>query len=197
MKVSTFVPIIVLGLAFNLVVIVLVAKNKSLRTPTNLLIANMATADFLTLLIGPSLFMVHDFYQNYELGAVGCRMEGFLQGALLVSAVLNLSAISYDRLSSVVLPIDSRFKLNVKRTKIIMAMTWIAGFSFAIPLAVFRKYKQRVWKNFVEKYCRENQNVLPKYWYFLIAVLVWLPLCTMVVSYTAIFVKVSPWTCVR
>ncbi|KAL5288015.1 hypothetical protein ACFFRR_008700 [Megaselia abdita] len=190
-KVSTFVPIILFGLAFNLIIIILVAKNKSLRTPTNLLIANMASADFLTLLIGPILFMIHDFYQNYELGAVGCRLEGFLEGAFLVTAVLNLSAISYDRLSSIVLPMYSKFKLNVKRTKIVMAITWMIGFSFAIPLAVFRKYKQRIWKNFVEKYCKENQNVLPEYWYVLISVLVWLPLCSMVISYTAIFIKLA------
>lgn len=188
-KVSTFIPIIVFGLTFNLIIIALLAKNKSLRTPTNLLIANMALADFLTLLIGPILFMVHDFYQNYELGAVGCRLEGFLEGSFLVAAVLNLSAISYDRLSSIVLPIS--FRMNVKRTKIVMAITWIVGFSFAVPLIVFRKYKQRVWKNFVEKYCKENQHVLVDYWYVLISVLVWLPLCSMVVSYSAIFIKVG------
>lgn len=189
MKVSTFIPIIVFGLAFNFIIIVLLAKNKSLRTPTNLLIANMALADFLTLLIGPILFMVHDFYQNYELGAVGCRLEGFLEGSFLITAVLNLSAISYDRLSSIVLP--TRFRMNVKRAKIVMVITWIVGFIFAVPLIIFRNYKERVWKNFVEKYCKENQHVLLDYWYVLISLLVWLPLCSMVVSYAAIFVKVS------
>lgn len=190
MKVVTFIPIIISGLIFNSIIIILLAKNKSLRNPTNMLIGNMATADFLTLLMGPAFFMVHDFFQNYQLGAVGCRLEGFLEGAFLVTAVLNLSAISYDRLSSIVLPINSKFKLNVKKTRFVMAATWLAGFSFAIPLAVFRKYKRRVWKNFVEKYCKENQNILNTYWYFLISVLVWLPLCVMVISYTAIFIKV-------
>lgn len=150
----------------------------------------MAVADFLTLLMGPAFFMVHDFFQNYQLGAAGCRLEGFLEGTFLVVAVLNLLSISYDRLSTVVFHPNSGFKLNAKRTKVLMALTWLAGFSFAIPLAVFRNYETRVWKNFVEKYCKENQRILNIYWYALISVLVWLPLCVMVITYTAILIKV-------
>ena len=40
-------------------------------------------------------------------------------------------------------------------------------------------------------YCKENPQILPKYWYVLITVMVWLPLGIMLICYSAIFYKVN------
>lgn len=139
LKVATFVPIIVFGLIGNFLLITIVMRNRSLKTPTNLLIANMAAADLATLLICPIMVMYRDFFQNYELGAIGCKMEGFLQASLLITGVLNLCAVSYDRLTAIVLPQETR--LTIMGAKFVMLTTWIVGFIFAIPLIIFRTYK--------------------------------------------------------
>uniref|UniRef100_A0A1B0CUX5 Putative 7 transmembrane receptor n=1 Tax=Lutzomyia longipalpis TaxID=7200 RepID=A0A1B0CUX5_LUTLO len=47
----------------------------------------MAAADLATLLFCPAMFMVNDFFQNYELGEIGCKIEGFLLGAFLLTAM--------------------------------------------------------------------------------------------------------------
>lgn len=57
-----------------------IIRNRALQTPTNMLLANMAVADFFVLTICPILFMFKDFYQNFLLGTVGCKMEGYVQG---------------------------------------------------------------------------------------------------------------------
>lgn len=54
----------------------------------------------------------------------------------------------------------------------------------------FNLQKVRYWKNFTEMYCKENTTILPKYWYVLITVMVWLPLAIMLICYSAIFYKV-------
>ncbi|XP_022224654.2 neuropeptide Y receptor type 2 [Drosophila obscura] len=188
-KICTFVPLIGFGLYGNCIMIYLIAVNKSLRSPTNLIIANMAVADLLTLSICPAMFMVNDFYQNYQLGCVGCRMEGFLVVVFLITAVLNLSVVSYDRLTAIVLPRETR--LTVRGAQIVIVCTWIGGVLLASPLALYRAYRVRVWKNFTERYCKENTDVLPKYWYVLITILVWLPLGIMLICYIAIFYKLD------
>ncbi|TMW50332.1 hypothetical protein DOY81_004609 [Sarcophaga bullata] len=188
-KICTFIPVLIFGLIGNYVIVRLIVLNRSLRTPTNLIIANMAVADFLTLLICPVLFMINDFYQNYMLGSVGCKMEGFLEGAFLITAVLNLSVVSYDRLTAIVLPSETR--LTVRGAKIVIFLTWLAGILIALPLAIYRTYKVRQWKNFKEMYCKENPQILPKYWYVLITVMVWLPLSIMLICYSAIFYKLD------
>lgn len=139
LKICSFIPLILFGLFGNYIIVRLIVLNRSLRTPTNLIIANMAVADFLNLLICPAMFMINDFYQNYELGSVGCKMEGFLEASFLITAVLNLSAVSYDRLTAIVLPSETR--LTMKATKIIIVFTWLAGFLIAMPLAIYRTYK--------------------------------------------------------
>ncbi|ALC40763.1 CG30340 [Drosophila busckii] len=188
-KICTFVPLIVFGLYGNFMMVYLIARNRALRTPTNLIIANMAVADFLTLLICPAMFMINDFYQNYQLGCVGCKLEGFLVMVFLITAVLNLSVVSYDRLTAIVLPMETR--LTLRAGKILIGCTWLAGVLLALPLAIYREYRVRVWRNFKERYCKENTNVLPKYWYVLITVLVWLPLSIMLICYSAIFYKLD------
>lgn len=188
-KICTFVPLILLGLFGNFILIYLIATHRSLRTPTNLIISNMAIADFLTLLVCPILFLINDFYQNYQLGGVGCKLEGFLVVVFLITGVLNLSAVSYDRLTAIVLPRETR--LTLRGARIVISCTWVAGVLLSLPLALYRVYRVRIWRNFTERYCKENTQVLPNYWYVLITVLVWLPLGIMLICYTAIFIKVG------
>jgi hypothetical protein len=107
----------------------------------------------------------------------------------MVTAVLNLCAVSYDRLTAIVLPSETR--LTLCGAKLVMFFTWIFGLLIASPLSFFRTYRERQWKNFMETYCTENQQVLPIYWHVLIAALVWFPLCVMILCYSAIFWKLD------
>ncbi|CAH0564251.1 unnamed protein product [Brassicogethes aeneus] len=78
-KVALFLPLVVLGIAGNTQVIYIITKNVHLQTPTNLLIANMAVADLLSLLFHPWVFITYDVFQNYQLGLIGCYGEGALE----------------------------------------------------------------------------------------------------------------------
>lgn len=62
-------------------------------------------------------------------------------GALLITAVFNLCAVTYERLTAIVLPMETR--LTIFGTKIVMACTWVGGFTLAVPLAVYRTYRVR------------------------------------------------------
>ncbi|KAJ6647125.1 Cholecystokinin receptor type A, partial [Pseudolycoriella hygida] len=166
-KISTFIPLLIFGILGNFMLLNVIIRNRALQTPTHLLLANMALADFFVLTICPVLYMYKDFYQNFLLGTIGCKMEGYLQ--------------------AIVLPTETR--LTMFGTKMVMACTWIAGFTIAVPLAVYRTYKERAWKNFLETFCMENTTILPSYWLVLFATLVWFPLCVMIICYTAIFWK--------
>lgn len=147
LKIATFVPVIALGVCGNWLLLVIIARNRALQTPTNLLLANMSAADLLTLAVCPVLFMFNNFYQDFRLGKIGCLAEGFLEGALLVTSVLNLCAVSYDRLTAIVLPTETRF--TVRGAKLVMVGTWLAGAAFATPLAIFRFYRVSGWSFFV------------------------------------------------
>lgn len=79
MKTTAFIVVVVLGIVGNILLLSVVLRNRSMRTPTNLLIANMAVADLVTLIILPWMFICIDCFQNYILEAVGCKAQGFLE----------------------------------------------------------------------------------------------------------------------
>lgn len=39
----------------------------------------MAAADLASLLIHPWVFLIYDFFQNYQLGEIGCKLEGAIE----------------------------------------------------------------------------------------------------------------------
>lgn len=136
------------------------------------------------------MFLFHDSYQNYVLGPFACHTEVFLQGAFLITSVLNLCGICYDRLSAIVMPLGSA-RMTKKQAKVFAVVSWISGLGLAMPLMFFRHFVVRQWKNFTEQFCAENFVVLSAYWHVIIATLVWIPLIIMVLSYSAIFFKLS------
>lgn len=103
LKTISILPIVIIGTLANTSLICIIIRAKSLHTTTNLLIVNMSIADLITCLICPWMFLCTDLYQNYILGPVGCRLDGLLVHALTLVAVFNLSAVSYDRVSAIVL----------------------------------------------------------------------------------------------
>lgn len=157
-------PIVVIGLLGNGLLLNIISRNRALRTPTNFLLANMAAADLATLIFCPITFICKDLFQNYVLGAIGCKLEGFIQGtidqfdsknsrfflysffylfkflaAFLITAVLSLCAVSYDRLTAIVLPMESR--VTMRGAKIVIWISWLTGFLLSTPLAIYRTYR--------------------------------------------------------
>lgn len=78
-QISIFLPIVLFGISGNVLIIYVIAKNRYIRTPTNLLLGNMAAADLLSLLIHPWVFLMYDFFQNYEFGPVGCLGDAAIE----------------------------------------------------------------------------------------------------------------------
>ncbi|XP_076160756.1 neuropeptide FF receptor 2 [Ptiloglossa arizonensis] len=189
LKILSTLPIIIIGSLANSGLIYVILKEKSLQTTTNLLIVNMCIADLGTCLICPWMFLCIDLFQNYILGDIGCRLDGSLVHALTLVAVFNLSAISYDRVSAIVFNCSG--KLTKRTTHILLFATWISGIVVAIPLAYFRRYYERQWKNYLETYCTEDTALIYPYWHIFAGLSVWAPLTIMAICYSAILIKLD------
>lgn len=194
-KTIILLPIAVFGIIGNCLLLHVIHKNRSLRTPTNYLIFNMAVADLFVLLICPGLFLFHEIFQSYRLGEFGCKVEGMIEVSLLLTSVITLCFISYDRLTAIAFPLETR--LNYKAAKIVIASSWICGLVLSSPLGIFRTYQERHWRNFIESFCKENVEVLPIYWHILVIALVWFPMAVLVFCYSMIFWKLDQYEKIR
>lgn len=79
-KLFLLLPIFLCGLIGNLLLLNIIIRNRALHTSTNYILANMISADTLTVIFCPLVFICSDFFQNFILGPIGCKMDGFLQG---------------------------------------------------------------------------------------------------------------------
>lgn len=83
-------------------------------------------------------------------------------GSLLFTGVLNLVAVSYDRLTAIVTPLEAR--MTVHGAHIVMAFTWVTGVILGLPLVFFRIYRVRFrirsyWENLRYTLFFEKQRV--------------------------------------
>jgi 7 transmembrane receptor (rhodopsin family) len=90
LKVGIVSPMALIGIVGNCLLLCTILGNRSLKSPTNYLISNMALSDLLLLLLSPGLFLTHEIFQSYKLGAVGCKLEGVVEIALLITSVITL-----------------------------------------------------------------------------------------------------------
>lgn len=155
----------------------------------------MAIADLIVLLFCPGLFLFHEVFQSYKLGEIGCKAEGMIEVSLLITSVITLCFISYDRLTAIAFPMESR--LTFRSTKKVIAASWIGGLILSSPLAIFRDLQKRQWRNFLESFCTENLNVLPLYWHILVIALVWIPMAVLIFCYSMIFWKLDQYEKMR
>ncbi|CAG0890994.1 unnamed protein product, partial [Cyprideis torosa] len=171
-----------------MVLIYLILSTKlMLRSTTNFFILNMAMADFMYLLIIPA-FIHESSHQNFELGHLWCRCSGFLMNSLRLTSVFTLVTISLDRLRAVLLPLKS--PLTMKMSVPIVTFVWSVAFLLSVPQIIYRKYAERVWADYVEKYCSEiPQDLMKWYWIMLLGLMVWIPVTLMIISYSIIFCK--------
>ena len=83
-KVFFYSVIIILALVGNTLVIVIVWRNKRMRTTTNYYLVNLALSDLLVTLTCTWVHLVDDLTEGWVLGSFFCTINSFMQGKLLI-----------------------------------------------------------------------------------------------------------------
>ncbi|KAL8565666.1 hypothetical protein ACOMHN_059682 [Nucella lapillus] len=80
LKTAFYVPLILLAVVGNVMVMVVVARDKRMRTTTNYYIVNLAVADCLVTLSCSWVHLLDDLTPHWILGAFFCKFNTFAQG---------------------------------------------------------------------------------------------------------------------
>ncbi len=86
LKTVTYIPVIVHAIVGNILIILVVARNKRMQTTTNYYIVNLAVADLLVAVSCSWVHLVDDLTNGWVLGAFFCRFNTFAQGTLTTIA---------------------------------------------------------------------------------------------------------------
>lgn len=145
------VVITVLKLFFSAVIVVfggtgnalvmLAYRNPRMKTDTNLLIANLAFADFLVSVINVPIASAQATLMFWPFGLFMCKTLSFSQAITLSASVGTLTAIAVDRFNSIVRPLNS--KLKAGQAKLISCVIWLCSAAFSSPLLIFTTVVQK------------------------------------------------------
>ncbi|KAJ7360396.1 hypothetical protein OS493_017029 [Desmophyllum pertusum] len=141
-----FSVMVLMNFIGNSMVILVVLLNKSMRTPMNRLILNLALADMVVALFMAIQFVIGPTYQHPS-GTTGSLLCKFVTGGTMAwtaatVSVCNLVAISIERYQAVVQPFSSLSNLTNRKLKFIIPICWFAGFVWNAPLFVSVTYRK-------------------------------------------------------
>ncbi|CAG7821775.1 unnamed protein product [Allacma fusca] len=127
----------------NGAVIHVFATNRSLRSPSNLLVVNLAIADFCMMLSQGPLYIFNVFYSRWWYwGVLGCEIYGITGGLFGIGAIWTMVAIGYDRYVVITNSISGPRLTNGKSVCMIL---FIWSYALGVTLPPFLKY----WGRFV------------------------------------------------
>lgn len=143
-----------------------------MHTTTNFLLANLALADLLTLLWCIPGIALNGFVRHPDgvLGDILCKFitMNHMAGISLLVAGLTLTLVSVERYNALVNPLKVNLRLTLGNVKYAIAIMWIFGFIFVLPLFVVEDWDETR-RNCIMNWETPSSTI---YWSFLATVVI-------------------------
>nr|QGA28423.1 ultraviolet-sensitive opsin [Bradysia odoriphaga] len=135
-----YIAFTVVALIGNGLVIWVFTAAKSLQTPSNMFVINLAICDFMMMLKTP-IFIYNSFNRGYALGHFYCQLFAVIGSLSGIGAAMTNVFIAYDRYNVITNPFEG--KMSRGKAILFIIIIWI----YTIPWAVFPA--MQIWGRFV------------------------------------------------
>lgn len=138
LKTLAYSCVMLLSLTGNVLVILIVYKNRTMQTTVNYLIVNMAFSDLLQSTIAVPVQIVNLFagsdrwLLDGNIGKFFCKCVPFLLDISVGVSILSLVLIAFDRFLGVVYPMRAS-AISKRMHSVNLALTWIISMAFHSP----------------------------------------------------------------
>jgi hypothetical protein len=129
--VLTFMMIVVV--IGNMLVIIAIATEKSLKNLQNWFIASLAVADFFVGLLIMPFSLANELMGYWIFGSVWCSIHSAMDVMLCTSSIMNICLISLDRYWSITQAVDYLKKRTPARAAVMIGMVWVLSALISIP----------------------------------------------------------------
>ncbi|XP_076457364.1 D(2) dopamine receptor-like [Babylonia areolata] len=124
----------------NILVVLSVVREKSLKTVTNYFICSLAVADIMVAVVVMPFGVYVEVAGGWWLSDLLCDAWVASDVMACTASILNLTAISVDRFIAVTQPIKYAKHKNSKRVYIMIAITWVISVAIAMPISIGVNY---------------------------------------------------------
>nr|BAQ54819.1 opsin, long-wavelength sensitive type [Tanypteryx pryeri] len=175
----------------NGVVIYVFLCTKSLRTPSNLLVVNLAFSDFFMMVAMCPLMLVNCYYETWIFGPLMCQLYAYAGSLFGCASIWTMVTIALDRYNVIVKGLAGK-PLTIKRALVWISIVWIHA-------AIWTTFPMVGWNRYVPEgnMTACGTDYLTKDWFHKSYILVysifcyWFPLIVIIYSYTFIVQAVA------
>ncbi|XP_049419039.1 somatostatin receptor type 2 [Epinephelus fuscoguttatus] len=130
-----YLVVCILGLAGNILVIVVILKLDKMSSSTTVYIFNLALADGL-FMVGLPFIASQNFQNEWMFGDIACKVVMVLDGINQFTSVFCLTAMSIDRYMALADPLRFARWRTPRWAKIISAFLWLFSLLTILPMAL-------------------------------------------------------------
>ena len=188
----------VVSLAANTFIGIIVYRTKTLRTPINILIVNMALSDLLyPIFLFPKIFVELNTAGHWlvggPLGHAACKLSSFAADVSTLVSIQSLLLIAVDRFGAVVFPLRSPL-ISSKQCRYFILVIWIVAMAVYCPYLIALKvveypeglFCQWQWNDTFGESLSQQTYILG-----LIVVTIYVPLVLISILYFVISLKIK------
>uniref|UniRef100_A0A3Q2ZTB7 Opsin 4a (melanopsin) n=1 Tax=Kryptolebias marmoratus TaxID=37003 RepID=A0A3Q2ZTB7_KRYMA len=130
---SVILAIGITGIIGNILVIYAFSRSRSLRTPANMFIINLAITDLLMCITQSPIFFTTSMHKKWIFGEKGCELYAFCGALFGICSMITLTVIAIDRYVVITRPLASIGVLSRKRALLILMAVWVYSLGWSLP----------------------------------------------------------------
>ena len=135
-NVTVYAIVCLIGLLGNGLVIYVVMRYSSMKTPTNMYLVNLSIADALFLISLPMLITIM-LLHHWIFGTIMCKLYNTLDSINKFAGTYTLLALCGDRYLAVCHPVTAAHYRTTRYISIIIVATWIVAILLVLPVFIF------------------------------------------------------------
>ncbi|XP_067898158.1 opsin-3-like isoform X2 [Heterodontus francisci] len=121
-----------LGFTNNFLVLLLFYRHKALRSPVNLLLANISFSDLLVCTLGTPFSFAASTQGHWLIGYVGCVWYGFANAVFGTVSLISLAILSYDRYITIT-GLTEADRTDYSKALAWISFSWIYSLMWTLP----------------------------------------------------------------
>uniref|UniRef100_A0A673B8F6 Growth hormone secretagogue receptor type 1 n=1 Tax=Sphaeramia orbicularis TaxID=375764 RepID=A0A673B8F6_9TELE len=124
------------GVAGNVMTILVVSKYRDMRTTTNLYLCSMAVSDLLIFVCMPLDLYRMWRYRPWRFGDALCKLFQFVSESCTYSTILSITALSVERYLAICFPLRAKALVTKRRVRALILLLWTVSLLSAGPVFV-------------------------------------------------------------
>lgn len=140
-RILLYTVIFLLSVFGNLLIIIVLALNKRMRTVTNSFLLSLAVSDLMMALVCMPFTLIPNILEDFIFGAAMCKITSYFMGISVSISTFSLVAIAIERYSAICNPLKSRAWQTRSHAYRVIAFTWVLSLLIMIPYPVFSALK--------------------------------------------------------